>query len=115
MNFRISLIVALVLVGLHGQASGQSPVAPLDEKACIAESGHLQRIGKAQALFCVKPYADGGMPCRSKANCLGKCIDYSGRPDGQTATGYCQLTDAPLRGCFAEVERGKVTRSICID
>ncbi len=111
---------ALAAIALQGSAFSQVPTqhrlaSTPDEQACVAGGGHLECFGKAEALYCVKPLADGGKACSRKADCLGVCLaDYTA-PESRSATGRCQARDEPLRGCFAVVDdRGKA-RKRCID
>ena len=75
-----------------------------------------QRVGRAQTLQCVIAYPDGGKVCRDGDDCLGDCRVPGGVivEDGRTVQGQCTATSDRF-GCYATVEDGKASGTICVD
>lgn len=82
---------------------------------CAGTNGHLEHVGKAQALRCIVTYADAGKACTDGSQCLGKrCVgDFEDKAAPNPATGTCTATNNPF-GCNTVVEAG-VARTLCID
>ncbi len=95
---------------LQQGAAAETPTP--DDKACANSGGHIERFGKAQWPYCVKPSPDAGKACRKKSDCLGECLVPDGSPAGP---GQCQARDEPMRGCFSSLDNEGKARSICID
>jgi len=87
--------------------------------SCARQGGSLQARGRAGTVMCVVPYADAGRSCASSSDCRGRCLAARTEDGGlpmvdAPAPGRCQPDDK-LFGCFAELDGGKVVRSMCID
>lgn len=81
---------------------------------CDAKGGSLVRIGKAQNLACITPYADSGKVCTDGAQCLGhRCLAESDEKASIATAGTC-APDNNTFGCQTRVQAG-VARTICID
>lgn len=86
-------------------------------RACAAAGGFIAQRGKGGRAMCVHPYADAGKACRTKTDCLGRCIadKADGLPQaGEAVAGRCEPDDK-LFGCYAEVHDGKARPAICVD
>ncbi|MCW2362100.1 MULTISPECIES: hypothetical protein [Sphingobium] len=122
LRIRIGLASAALALALGGCAPriGLVDGVPSSElNSCARQGGSLQARGRAQTVMCVVPYADAGKSCASKKDCQGRCLAQPGKNgalplDEQKAPGRCQA-DNKLFGCFAELDGGKVVRSMCID
>lgn len=94
-----------------------APSQPADsaQSDCTARGGSMQRVGRAQMLQCVVPYADGGQVCRSGSECdSGTCqgaVDAAGRSN---VTGQCQASNMAF-GCYSRVNNGRAEAAICVD
>ena len=111
--------LALVVSGCVPQIGLVDGVPSAELNRCARQGGSLQARGRAQTVMCVVPYADAGKSCSSNKDCQGRCLAQPGKDgnlplDEQKAPGRCQADDK-LFGCFAELEGGKVVRSMCID
>lgn len=124
---RIAPFLALLLAVACAPVSEPTPTLPVGQPPardaaaaiCADQGGHLERVGKLQALRCIITYADAGKACTDGAQCLGKrCMgDFedatAAAPATATATGTCTATNNPF-GCQTIVEAG-VARTICVD
>jgi hypothetical protein len=89
-------------------------LAAVDRTACAAAGGDVRQEGLLGLWRCVTPYADAGKPCRSKADCEGRCLAEVDAPPSGEIDGRCEADDSPF-GCFAEVEDGVVGGFMCVD
>ena len=113
-------LIAAFVLGLSACAPVEPtppPSQPADsaEGDCVARGGRLERVGRAQTLRCVIPYADGGEACSSggecdSGNCLGP-VDASGRSN---VIGQCQATNMAF-GCYTRINNGRAEAAICVD
>lgn len=97
-----------------------APTAPVSQtdaaqSACASRGGTLQRVGRAQTLQCVMPYADAGRACTdgsacASGNCLG-AVDAAGQTN---VTGQCQASNMAF-GCYTRVNNGRAEAAICVD
>ncbi len=112
-------LVAVICAAMTFQAGAptqtQTRTRTLDEKACAASGGHVERFGKAQAPSCVKPLRDAGKACAKKADCLGQCLADDGLSTGAGAKGHCQARDAPLFSCFTFLNGEGKAAALCVD
>jgi putative hemolysin len=125
MMFRLGRL-ALALVGAALLSSCADPQIGLVDgvpspelTSCARQGGSLQSRGRAGTVMCVVPYSDAGKSCSSSRECRGRCLadrlpDGALSSEGQPILGRCQPDDK-LFGCFAELEGGKVVKSMCID
>lgn len=93
----------------------RTPEEAAEAAACPGKSGHLERIGRAQALRCIVTYADAGKVCTDGSQCVGKrCVsDFKGEGAASPTTGACVATNNPF-GCSTIIRAGKAT-AICVD
>jgi len=98
------------------QLTGGIPT--LETQRCARAGGFLDQRGRRGNLMCVYPFADAGKACSSTKDCQGRCLAVSGGGGlpkaGEEAAGRCQPDDK-LFGCFAELDKGKVKSTMCID
>ena len=93
-------------------------LAKIDHDACMAEGGEVRQEGMLGLWRCVTPYADAGEICSDRSDCEGRCLgsddvtDYNA-PPGEAA-GRCEADDSPF-GCYAEINAGAVTATLCVD
>jgi hypothetical protein len=112
-------LIAAAVMALCGCApvAAPAPVAetPSTESACAAQGGRLERVGRAQTLQCVIPFADGGNACRDGGECQsGRCLGAV-EASGQTnATGQCQANNTAF-GCYTRIVNGRAEAAICVD
>ena len=116
---RFLLVAVLALLASCAPQVGLVDGTPSPElSACAREGGQLQARGRRGTVMCVHPYGDAGKSCASNTDCQGRCLatrDDGPMPDaGAASPGRCQADDK-LFGCFAELEGGKVARTMCID
>ena len=102
----------------YEKISFDGEVATAAERAeCEAAGGEVRRDGMLGWQQCVQTYTDAGKTCSDNDDCLGQCRLNIGetmpQPD-ETVTGTCQASDSPF-GCYATVEDGKATPTICVD
>jgi len=98
-------------------APSAQPAAPSAQTLaaqCTAKGGSIQPVGKAQIPTCVIPYADAGKACTDKSQCEGQCVLEGNLEPQDNVTGQCQKTNRQF-GCFARVENGKATATLCVD
>lgn len=102
-------------VAQSAQASPRDAAEQAEAAACPAKGGHLDRVGKAQALRCIIRYADAGKNCTDGAQCLGqRCMgDPRDEAASGTVTGQCVATNDPF-GCQTIIRDGKAA-TICVD
>jgi hypothetical protein len=113
MLFRTGL--AFIFVAVFATASSGQVRATPDAAACAAAAGHIEKLGRTHGSYCVKPFSDAGRECRNKSDCKGQCVAPITPHQGAKAAGRCQADDAPLYGCHAIVDHGKVVSALCID
>jgi hypothetical protein len=114
-----NLLVAMFVLGLAACAPVAAPTptseAPATEASCSANGGTMERVGRAQTLQCVIPFADGGDACRDGSECdSGRClgsVEASGQSD---VTGACQASNMAF-GCYTTVRNGRAEAAICVD
>lgn len=83
--------------------------------ACAAQGGALERVGRAQTLQCVIPYADAGRACRDGSECLsGTCRGPVEVAQGANVTGQCQASNMAF-GCYTRLSNGRAEAAICVD
>ncbi|MFT5775370.1 hypothetical protein [Hyphomonas sp.] len=90
---------------------------PAERKACVAAGGTVRPDGMLGHDQCIRPYPDAGKSCKSKDDCLGRCLlspDSDDDVDQPTDDGVCQATDSQF-GCVTKVDEGTVQWTICID
>ena len=85
-----------------------------DRTACIVSGGTVERDGILGAERCTRPYPDGGLFCTDSDVCAGSCIAPDTARMGERVAGTCQITDNPF-GCYARVEDGRATPTLCVD
>lgn len=107
----------LALCACAPVAPAPSPVQSADgaQSDCTARGGAMQRVGRAQTLQCVIPYADAGNACRSGSECQsGVCqgsVEASGRAN---VAGQCQASNMAF-GCYTRINNGRAEAAICVD
>ena len=90
---------------------------PAERNVCVAAGGTVRPDGILGHDQCIRPYPDAGESCKSKDDCLGRCLlspDSDDDVDQPTDDGVCQAMDSPF-GCMTEVDEGIVQWTICID
>lgn len=114
------IFAAALLFGACACAPVAAPTAPAPQaenaqSACAARGGSLERVGRAQTLQCVVPYADAGRACRDGSECSsGNCqgaVDVAGQTN---VTGQCQASNMAF-GCYTRVVNGRADAAICVD
>lgn len=112
----LAATAALLLAGCAAPSPQQAaaPSAETLASACSAKGGSIQPVGKAQIPTCVVPYADAGKACTDKSQCQGACIAEGNLESQGAASGTCQKTNRQF-GCFARIENGKATATLCVD
>lgn len=116
---RITLLLALLVLTACAPATRPSrEVAATSGNAeanCTARGGHLERVGKLQALRCIVAYADAGKACTDGAQCLGqRCMGEAKDEAAATAVvGRCVATSDPF-GCQTVIRSGQAA-TVCID
>ncbi|MBT2187685.1 hypothetical protein [Sphingobium nicotianae] len=114
----IGLVSLLLLLTSCSQSMQLTAGTPTPETvSCARTGGFLAQRGRRGNLMCVHPFVDAGKSCSSKSDCKGRCIAKTDGPlpeAGASAAGMCQADDR-LFGCFAEIDKGKVKSSMCID
>jgi hypothetical protein len=101
--------------GYSGSQATASAGQP-DRAACEKSGGKIEAIGKAQALACVKYYADGGKACRNDSECESRiCSNPDVLDRGVAAEGVCARSDHDRFGCNSRIKDGKVEFAICQD
>ena len=114
---RFVIMVAVLALCACAPVATPAPTAeaPTTESACAAQGGHMERVGRAQTLQCVIPFADGGNACRDGTECQsGRCLGAV-EASGQTnATGQCQASNMAF-GCYTRIVNGRAEAAICVD
>lgn len=108
--------VAALMLSACAAPSAQ-PAAPSANDLvaqCSAKGGSVQPVGRAQIPTCVIPYADAGKACTDKSQCEGACIAEGNLESQGAVSGQCQKTNRQF-GCYAKIENGKATATICVD
>ncbi|MBT2117995.1 hypothetical protein KK141_15245 [Dyella sp. LX-66] len=117
--------VALALAGCSGVRDGGTERrlehdravarSHIDEAACRDQGGSVKGVGMLGMPACVVPFADGGKPCKDKADCQGRCLIAASATDEVTPrTATCQR-DNQLFGCWSEVLHGQAQPGLCVD
>lgn len=113
-------LIAAFVLGLAACAPvdpAPTPVASAGgaQTDCTARGGTMQRVGRAQTLQCVVPYADAGEACRSGSECdSGNCIGPVDAAGQTNVTGQCQESNMRF-GCYSHVNNGRAEQAICVD
>jgi hypothetical protein len=82
---------------------------------CAARGGQMQRVGRAQTLQCVIPYADAGKACRDGGECAsGRCQGPIEANPRENVIGQCQATNMAF-GCYTTITNGRTGPAICVD
>jgi len=122
---RVPIVLFVLSVGAcafpDAQGTDQRRQIPT-ARSCAAQGKVLDHFGMFGSPTCVTRYADAGKVCRSKSDCLGRCVVRLGTDEtngrdfsvGVETNGQCAKQDA-LDGCYSTVERGRVTESLCVD
>ena len=115
-TFASAAIAACVGVGW---TSGESGLAYVPVEQCPAAGGTVVvRGGLTPAPICVVRTPDANKRCTDSSQCKGRCIvdddGEEGLRRGARATGACEADNATF-GCFAEVRRGRLMGSLCVD
>ncbi len=107
--------LGLVLAACAPVEQAPTPSASQPQAECAARGGAMQRVGRAQTLQCVIPFADANKPCRDGGECQsGRClgpVDASGQAN---VTGQCQPSNMTF-GCYTSVINGRAAAAICVD
>lgn len=83
---------------------------------CTSGGGTVVPRGRMQTDYCLIPTRDAGKACRSGSDCAGECVSSDPAvAAGQPVGGTCQPDNGPLFGCYAKVEDGRSTGTICVD
>ena len=116
--------LALVAAAAAFAALAQ-PCPPLDaglqekrQQECAASGGQWGRFGVRDHLCgvysCAPRTADGGKPCRDRADCEYLCVSPKTDRIGAEVTGECARVRTSF-GCFTHVDQGKVVGRVCVD
>ncbi len=101
-------------VAVHA-APGQRFTAA-EAAQCTSGGGMVMPRGRMQTDYCLTATRDAGQACRGDSDCAGACLSAdSAAVAGQAVGGTCQPDNGPLFGCYAKVEDGKATGTICVD
>jgi hypothetical protein len=88
------------------------------ERECRAAGGEWARFGAVAHLCglysCAPRTADGGKPCRSRAECEYLCVAKRPAALGSEATGECAAVQSPF-GCITQVDAGRIAGTVCMD
>jgi len=111
--FAAAFVLALCACApMPQQAAPQTDTA---QSACTAQGGRLERVGRAQTVQCVVPYADAGQACRSGSECDAGVCQGAVEASGQASvTGQCQASNMAF-GCYTRVNNGRAEAAICVD
>lgn len=92
-----------------------APTASNEQAACAAQGGHMERVGRAQTLQCVIPYADANRACTDGAQCSsGRCLGPVEASGQSNVSGQCQASNMQF-GCYTTVRNGRAEAAICVD
>lgn len=97
-----------------GAVAKKAPAVSGEEKACTARGGQWLRDGLRGQLLCRIPNRDAGRSCQNNSDCQGRCFAPAGTPVGESVQGKCS-PHKPYFGCYAQVEAGRATPSLCVD
>lgn len=110
-----SFVLALCACAPVEPAPAPSQPADSAQSDCTARGGTMQRVGRAQTLQCVVPYADAGQACRSGNECdAGVCIGPVDAAGQSNVTGRCQASTSQF-GCYTRLNNGRAEAAICVD
>ena len=85
------------------------------KKACEAEGGNWQKVGKLQRAACVLPSNDAGQRCYDSSQCEVACITLKEKvKPGTRVEGQCQGSTNQF-GCRTYVSGGVAEPTLCID
>ncbi len=113
-------LIAAFVLGLCACAPVEpapTPSQPAEsaQTDCGARGGRMERVGRAQTLQCVIPFADAGRACRSGSECqAGNCIGPVDAAGQSNVTGQCQASNMAF-GCYTRVNNGRAEAAICVD
>ncbi|MFT4252278.1 MAG: hypothetical protein QM608_07325, partial [Caulobacter sp.] len=96
---------------------GPAPTAQAGDsvEACTARGGQIETVGRRGLPTCVVPYADAGKACTDGAQCQGGCVlEGNLESRDEPVTGQCRRSNVQF-GCYAKVENGRATATICVD
>lgn len=110
-----AFLVLCACAPVNAPATSTTPQADSAQSACASRGGGLERVGRAQTLQCVIPFADAGRACRDGSECVsGAChgaVDAAGQSN---AAGQCQASNMAF-GCYTRIENGRAEAAICVD
>lgn len=108
-------VFALALAACAAPAEHAGPTQNTAESQCAAQGGQLERVGRAQTLQCVIPYADAGKACRGPAACeSGRCLGPADADPDSNIVGECAPNNMRF-GCYSVISGGRVQSAICVD
>jgi len=93
----------------------QEALLKIDAEECESKGGVIQGVCMFGLPMCLISYEDGGKSCADSSECKGECRAQNSRLEvGRKATGQCTQSNDPC-GCWAQIENGVVTETICAD
>lgn len=116
---RFTPLIALLVLTACAPPPRPSPDVAVStgsaEASCKAKGGHLERVGKLQALRCITTYADAGKACTDGSQCLGQRCMGEAKDEGVATpvAGHCVATNDPF-GCQTLIRAGKAA-TLCVD
>jgi hypothetical protein len=114
----IRWMAAALFLGLCACAPGVDTPASSGAtaaSACAAQGGRIERVGRAQTVQCVIPFADASRACTDGAQCSsGNCIGAVDAAGQSNVSGQCQASNMRF-GCYTRVVNGRAGAAICVD
>lgn len=112
----ILAVSALGFAACAAPANTETPaIAENTQAVCAARGGNLERVGRAQTLQCVVPFADAGKSCTDGGECQsGRCLGSVDASGQSNVTGQCQASNMQF-GCYTHVRNGRAEAAICVD
>ena len=108
-------VFAMALAACAAPAETPPAVADNAQATCAAQGGRLERVGRAQTLQCVIPYADAGKSCTDGAQCeSGRCLGPVDAAGQTNTSGQCQADNMRF-GCTTTIVNGHAEAAICVD